>query len=300
MPDERGEVAPEHEAEGEAADHGYSEWISEVRRLYVEPKGPAELQVHLVGDAESGEQARDRGRRHLRGPGRPKEQKAPPEPVLLRPSLAELIAPDDGPVPPTAATGEDPTEAVPLTRAQVRAAARREVAARRSRRRLALVGAIVLLAVVATLWWLMRPTQPVSADSTTAQHAADALVVGHSTVPAGLAGLRVTSLTAVAAPVAPASGHLAQREEPDAPAAEEQQQGVDVGPLPARAEVQARPRARSGPRPCPRSTAPPRSAHRRPPGDPVAPRRAPARRCSRGRRRGSPSRCRDRRGPPRA
>ena len=78
---------------------------------------------------------------------------------------------------PSAPVGDaDSSTFVPRTRAEARAAARREASAHGARRRRALVAALVLLVVVATTWWVMRPAQPVPAD-TTAQHSAHGLVV---------------------------------------------------------------------------------------------------------------------------
>ena len=86
--------------------------------------------------------------------------------------------PDTDPAPPDDHAAPSPP--APRTRAEARAAARRQASAWGSRRRRALVAALVLLVVVATTWWVMRPTQPVSADTTTAQHSALGLVVDRS------------------------------------------------------------------------------------------------------------------------
>lgn len=79
-----------------ATDSGYSEWISEVRRLYVEPKGPAELYVVAEDDEAAPAPAKGRGRRLGRG-RRSQQASAAPEaaaesPTPARPSLADLMA----------------------------------------------------------------------------------------------------------------------------------------------------------------------------------------------------------------
>ncbi|MBM6400423.1 hypothetical protein [Phycicoccus sonneratiae] len=83
-----------HDGGGDpAADARYSEWISEVRRLYVEPKGPAELHVPAELEDDTPE-PRARGRGRLLGRRRhqaPEEVVAPVAPSPAHPSLADLI-----------------------------------------------------------------------------------------------------------------------------------------------------------------------------------------------------------------
>ncbi|WP_205860762.1 hypothetical protein [Phycicoccus sp. HDW14] len=96
MPEAGGDGRPGSSAEP-AAEAPYSEWISEVRRLYVEPKGPTELHLDAEDEPEIAAPARPRGRGRLLGRGRRQQDGAgssapPPAAVPGRPSLADLIA----------------------------------------------------------------------------------------------------------------------------------------------------------------------------------------------------------------
>ncbi|MGG5258553.1 hypothetical protein [Phycicoccus avicenniae] len=104
-----------------AADTGYSEWISEVRRLYVEPKGPAEL--HFVEDEPDLPEQPARGRGRLLGRGRRSSQAAGAAPtteplaapaVPVRPSLADLMAGGTAPAETEGVRAGAPVAAEPM------------------------------------------------------------------------------------------------------------------------------------------------------------------------------------------
>ncbi len=95
MPDESGESRDDLPVEP-TAEAPYSEWISEVRRLYVEPKGSSELHFVVEDEPEDSEPVKGRGRGRLLGRGRRQQATATPPAgspeVPARPSLADLIA----------------------------------------------------------------------------------------------------------------------------------------------------------------------------------------------------------------
>lgn len=107
MPDPSGEGRDDLPVEP-TVEAPYSEWISEVRRLYVEPKGPTELPFVVEDEPEDTAPAKGRGRGRLLGRGRRQQAAATPPPpadVASRPSLADLIAAQTAAQPPAADPG---------------------------------------------------------------------------------------------------------------------------------------------------------------------------------------------------
>lgn len=193
-------LGPQSGAEEEGNPYDVPEWVSEFRRLYVEPKTPL--------DGHHGE--RRRGRRNGAAAPRPVGRRPDPGVAGRHGGAATEQPLSDEPLrsrsarrgrPATAdAVGADPDRPPPgpQSRAAMREArAARARAVRRARLRRTVVVGVVLVAVAVVVTWLVaRSHDPVSASPA-------ALVVAHLLGPGatGAGALAVDAPGSLAAPV---------------------------------------------------------------------------------------------------